>query len=148
MFMFENVLNREATEEDQIKCIWCFLIHTSVLPVTKSKCPSYVGITGIILQEFKHVFKIITKEDKLKGIEGILFRSFHNLHHKKILEHTLHFMPLSTWVYISAFGCLHRVAEVTTQQPNLLPETHIIRDEQFLKCATLNCMLLHEDWLW
>lgn len=36
--------------------------------VTKSKCPSYVGVTGILLQETKHVFKIITKEDHLKGV--------------------------------------------------------------------------------
>lgn len=36
--------------------------------VTKSKCPSYVGVTGILLQETKHVFKIITKEDRLKGM--------------------------------------------------------------------------------
>lgn len=35
--------------------------------VTKAKCPSYVGATGILLQETKHVFKIITKEDRLKG---------------------------------------------------------------------------------
>lgn len=35
--------------------------------VTKSKCPSYVGVTGILLQETKHVFKIVTKEDRLKG---------------------------------------------------------------------------------
>ncbi|KAG8001016.1 Ribonuclease P protein subunit p29 [Nibea albiflora] len=33
-----------------------------------SKCPSYVGTTGILVQEFKHVFKIITEEDKLKVI--------------------------------------------------------------------------------
>ncbi len=37
------------------------------LTVVRSKCPSYVGTTGILVQEFKHVFKIITKEDKLKG---------------------------------------------------------------------------------
>ncbi|KAM6430204.1 ribonuclease P protein subunit p29 [Liasis olivaceus] len=42
--------------------------HGALVTVTKSKCPSYVGITGIILQEMKHVFKIITKEDKLKVI--------------------------------------------------------------------------------
>ena len=45
--------------------ILCFLFFSSV--VVRSKCPSYVGITGILVQEFKHVFKIITKEDKLKG---------------------------------------------------------------------------------
>ncbi|XP_052569246.1 ribonuclease P protein subunit p29 [Peromyscus californicus insignis] len=35
---------------------------------TKSKCPSYVGVTGLLLHETKHVFKIITKEDNLKVI--------------------------------------------------------------------------------
>uniref|UniRef100_A0A8C6ZTZ0 Ribonuclease P protein subunit p29 n=2 Tax=Nothoprocta perdicaria TaxID=30464 RepID=A0A8C6ZTZ0_NOTPE len=43
-------------------------LHGAIVTVTKSKCPSYVGITGIILQEMKHVFKIITKEDKLKVV--------------------------------------------------------------------------------
>ncbi|KAJ7402380.1 hypothetical protein BTVI_86728 [Pitangus sulphuratus] len=43
-------------------------LHGAIVTVTKSKCPSYVGITGIILQEFKHVFKVITKEDKLKVV--------------------------------------------------------------------------------
>uniref|UniRef100_A0A3P9HST7 Ribonuclease P protein subunit p29 n=1 Tax=Oryzias latipes TaxID=8090 RepID=A0A3P9HST7_ORYLA len=36
--------------------------------VVRSKCPSYVGLSGILLQEFKHVFKIITREDRLKVI--------------------------------------------------------------------------------
>lgn len=43
-------------------------LHGAVLSVTKAKCPSYVGATGILLQETKHVFKIITKEDRLKVI--------------------------------------------------------------------------------
>lgn len=38
--------------------------------MVRSKCPSYVGQSGILLQEFKHVFKIITREDRLKG-EGV-----------------------------------------------------------------------------
>ncbi|XP_067305998.1 ribonuclease P protein subunit p29 [Pseudorasbora parva] len=42
--------------------------HGAVLTVVRSKCPSYVGITGILVQEMKHIFKIITKEDKLKVI--------------------------------------------------------------------------------
>uniref|UniRef100_A0A669R6L6 Ribonuclease P protein subunit p29 n=2 Tax=Phasianus colchicus TaxID=9054 RepID=A0A669R6L6_PHACC len=46
-------------------------LHGAVVTVTKSKCPSYVGITGIILQEFKHVFKIITKDNKLKVVPKI-----------------------------------------------------------------------------
>ncbi|PNI38013.1 POP4 isoform 1 [Pan troglodytes] len=43
-------------------------LHGAIISVTKSKCPSYVGITGILLQETKHIFKIITKEDRLKVI--------------------------------------------------------------------------------
>ncbi|KAF4010861.1 hypothetical protein G4228_002354 [Cervus hanglu yarkandensis] len=43
-------------------------LHGAIVSVTKSKCPSYVGVTGILLQETKHVFKIITKEDRLKVI--------------------------------------------------------------------------------
>ncbi|XP_073913128.1 ribonuclease P protein subunit p29 isoform X2 [Castor canadensis] len=43
-------------------------LHGALISVTKSKCPSYVGVTGILLQETKYVFKIITKEDRLKVI--------------------------------------------------------------------------------
>ncbi|XP_066569786.1 ribonuclease P protein subunit p29 [Amia ocellicauda] len=42
--------------------------HGAIITVVKSKCPSYVGTTGILLQELKHVFKIITQEDKVKVI--------------------------------------------------------------------------------
>lgn len=42
--------------------------HGAIITVVRSKCPSYVGTTGILVQEFKHVFKIITKDDKLKVI--------------------------------------------------------------------------------
>lgn len=43
-------------------------LHGAILTVVRSKCPSYVGTTGILVQEFKHVFKLITKEDSLKVI--------------------------------------------------------------------------------
>ncbi|XP_075432416.1 ribonuclease P protein subunit p29 isoform X1 [Ascaphus truei] len=43
-------------------------LHGAIIMVTKSKCPSYVGLKGIILQEMKHVFKVITKEDTLKVV--------------------------------------------------------------------------------
>ncbi|XP_075045329.1 ribonuclease P protein subunit p29 isoform X2 [Mixophyes fleayi] len=43
-------------------------LHGALVMVFKSKCPSYVGLKGIILQETKHVFKIITKENKLKVV--------------------------------------------------------------------------------
>ncbi|XP_038125137.1 ribonuclease P protein subunit p29 isoform X2 [Cyprinodon tularosa] len=42
--------------------------HGAIISVVRSKCPAYVGITGILIQEFKQVFKIITKEDKTKVI--------------------------------------------------------------------------------
>lgn len=42
--------------------------HGAVLTVIRSKCPSYVGLTGILVQELKHIFKIIAKDDKLKVI--------------------------------------------------------------------------------
>ncbi|XP_047436628.1 ribonuclease P protein subunit p29 [Mugil cephalus] len=42
--------------------------HGAIIKVVRSTCPSYVGTTGILVQEFKHVFKIITKEDRLKVI--------------------------------------------------------------------------------
>ncbi|CAI9715877.1 P subunit p29-like [Octopus vulgaris] len=42
--------------------------HGCYLTVSKSKCPSYVGTTGIVLMETKNIFKIITKDDKFKCI--------------------------------------------------------------------------------
>ncbi|CAK6436554.1 unnamed protein product [Pipistrellus nathusii] len=43
-------------------------LHGAIVSVTKSKCPSYVGVTGILLQETKHVFKVLTEGDRLKVI--------------------------------------------------------------------------------
>ncbi|XP_078609487.1 ribonuclease P protein subunit p29-like [Branchiostoma floridae x Branchiostoma japonicum] len=43
-------------------------LHGALITVCKSRCPSYVGLTGIILQEGQKVFKIITKEDKLRTV--------------------------------------------------------------------------------
>ncbi|XP_033492087.2 ribonuclease P protein subunit p29 isoform X1 [Epinephelus lanceolatus] len=42
--------------------------HGAILTVVRSKCPSYVGTTGILVQELKHVFNFITKENRLKVI--------------------------------------------------------------------------------
>ncbi|XP_067350643.1 ribonuclease P protein subunit p29 isoform X2 [Channa argus] len=42
--------------------------HGAIITVVRSKCLSYVGTTGILVQEFKHVFKIITRKDQLKVI--------------------------------------------------------------------------------
>ena len=38
-----------------------------LFPVSKSKCPHYVGLTGIIIMETQNTFKVITKENTIKG---------------------------------------------------------------------------------
>ncbi|XP_050397723.1 ribonuclease P protein subunit p29 [Patella vulgata] len=43
-------------------------VHGAILTVKKSKCPSYIHTTGIVLQETRNTFKLITKENKLKCI--------------------------------------------------------------------------------
>ena len=46
----------------------CFLSLTHALDaVDKSKCPSYVGVRGIVLQETQNTFKLITSSDRLKS---------------------------------------------------------------------------------
>ncbi|CAO3688781.1 unnamed protein product [Umbelopsis vinacea] len=42
--------------------------HGAILTVVKSKCPSYIGTTGILVQETESMLNIITKENKLKHI--------------------------------------------------------------------------------
>lgn len=42
--------------------------HGALMTVKKSKCPSYVGVTGILLQETKNTMRLITKENVLKTI--------------------------------------------------------------------------------
>jgi ribonuclease P protein subunit POP4 len=42
--------------------------HGCVMSVCQSKCPSYVGTTGIVVQETRNTFKLITKDDRLKVI--------------------------------------------------------------------------------
>ncbi|CAG8570568.1 4309_t:CDS:2 [Funneliformis caledonium] len=42
--------------------------HGAILTVSKSKCASYVGVTGIVIQETENMFKLITKGDSLKCI--------------------------------------------------------------------------------
>uniref|UniRef100_A0A8C6V314 Ribonuclease P protein subunit p29 n=1 Tax=Neogobius melanostomus TaxID=47308 RepID=A0A8C6V314_9GOBI len=42
--------------------------HGAMIKVVRSKYASYVGLTGILIQEFKHVFKVITQKNELKVI--------------------------------------------------------------------------------
>lgn len=40
----------------------------AMLVVASSKCPSYVGLRGIVLQETRNIFRLITPDDKIKTI--------------------------------------------------------------------------------
>lgn len=62
-----NPWHVRAPESEPLPSPWMTQEQPVSFAVTKAKCPSYVGATGILLQETKHVFKIITKEDRLKG---------------------------------------------------------------------------------
>eukprot|EP00118_Oscarella_pearsei_P028397 m.2052 g.2052 ORF g.2052 m.2052 type:complete len:228 (+) comp8219_c0_seq1:49-732(+) len=42
--------------------------HGCKITVSKSKCPSYIGLTGIIVMETQNTFKIITQENNIKVI--------------------------------------------------------------------------------
>ncbi|KAI8092458.1 Rof/RNase P-like protein [Halteromyces radiatus] len=43
-------------------------LHGSILTVTKSKNPLFIGTTGIMIQETMNVFSIVTKDNKLKKV--------------------------------------------------------------------------------
>ncbi|GAB1599254.1 ribonuclease P protein subunit p29-like [Argonauta hians] len=59
-----NVNNLAAVHLKVLKADY----HGCYLTVSKSKCPSYVGTSGIVIMESKNIFKIITKDDKLKRV--------------------------------------------------------------------------------
>ncbi|KAJ1667657.1 RNase P/RNase MRP complex subunit [Coemansia sp. RSA 1813] len=40
-------------------------MHGAIVSVDKAKCPNYIGIKGIVAQETKNVFKIITLDNRL-----------------------------------------------------------------------------------
>ncbi|KAJ2486089.1 RNase P/RNase MRP complex subunit [Coemansia sp. RSA 2050] len=43
-------------------------MHGAQLTVARAKCPNYVGVSGIVAQETKNVFRVITKDDKLATV--------------------------------------------------------------------------------
>ncbi|ESO81963.1 hypothetical protein LOTGIDRAFT_198435 [Lottia gigantea] len=43
-------------------------LHGAIITVIKSRCPSYIHTTGILLQETRNTFNIITKNNKIKCI--------------------------------------------------------------------------------
>ncbi|KAL8621699.1 hypothetical protein ACOMHN_024670 [Nucella lapillus] len=43
-------------------------LQGSILTVQRSKCPSYVGLTGIVVQETRHTFVLVTPGDAVKSV--------------------------------------------------------------------------------
>ena len=42
------------------------------MSVIRCRCPTYVGVSGIVLQETEKVFRIITRDNELKGLKVVL----------------------------------------------------------------------------
>jgi len=58
-------INSKGTEEILLRADY----HGCLMKVFQSKCPSYVGVTGIIMQDTKETFKIIDKQNKVRVIQ-------------------------------------------------------------------------------
>jgi ribonuclease P protein subunit POP4 len=43
-------------------------LHGAILTVVQSKCPSNIGISGIVAKDTERTFSLITRDNKLKGI--------------------------------------------------------------------------------
>jgi len=43
-------------------------LHGAQITVIRSRCPAYIGTTGLIVQETKHLFKLVTETNRLKVI--------------------------------------------------------------------------------
>ena len=41
--------------------------HGCIMSVVRSRCPTYIGVSGIVLQETEKTFRVITRDDKLVG---------------------------------------------------------------------------------
>lgn len=65
--MSENRLSARSvgTFQDKLKKLEFF---GSILKVTKSRCSEYIGLEGIVIQETKNTFSIITIDNKVKLI--------------------------------------------------------------------------------
>jgi len=55
----QDMLNTHLAKADYTGCL---------LMVTKSKCPSYIGVKGIVIMETKNTLKIICADDKIRTI--------------------------------------------------------------------------------
>ncbi|RKP33500.1 Rof/RNase P-like protein, partial [Dimargaris cristalligena] len=65
---YMGALNITGTSQASLEKILKADLHGCILTVVKSKCPSLVGQRGIVVQETKNMFKVITKNDELKSL--------------------------------------------------------------------------------
>jgi ribonuclease P protein subunit POP4 len=63
------------SEESVLNCLKQLDYHGCILTVTKSKVKNHIGLSGIVLQEKKNSFFMLTKENSIKLIpkQGTLF---------------------------------------------------------------------------
>lgn len=59
---------RGANLQDVAKQLMNADLHAAELRVTESRCPSLVGISGIVLQETKNAFVLVTSNNQLKTV--------------------------------------------------------------------------------
>jgi len=57
----------ETNTQDVAKRLMNADFHAANLRVTQSRCPSLVGISGIVLQETKNAFVLVTCDNQLKS---------------------------------------------------------------------------------
>ena len=53
-----------------VACVHAYLLYcmcVSVCAVHKSKCPGYIGITGIVVQETQNTLKLICKDNRVRS---------------------------------------------------------------------------------
>jgi ribonuclease P protein subunit POP4 len=58
----------EKSLQDAAKRLMNADLHAALLHVMQSKCPSLVGVSGLVLQETKNTFRLVTADNKLKTI--------------------------------------------------------------------------------
>ena len=54
-------------------------MNFSTLPVGRSKCPSYIGIEGILLRETQNTLQLISKDNKIRSKDVTYVLSFDNI---------------------------------------------------------------------
>jgi len=66
-----NKLGSKGSSDEILRRVSKADLHGAMLKVVKCKCPSVVGVTGIVLIETKNTFRIITSCDELKVVPKV-----------------------------------------------------------------------------